>query len=262
MAKLYQQLQNGPFVIAGPCVIESEALVMEVAEFLSKQQEAYPDWTFVFKASFDKANRTSLNSFRGPGLEKGLTILERVHQQTGLPLLTDIHEPHQAEPAGRIVDILQIPAFLARQTDLLVEAAQHGAIVNIKKAQFMAGSDMVHPAGKVAESNNSNILLTERGTAFGYHNLVVDFRNVVAMQNLGYPVILDATHAVQQPGGAQGQSGGQREFIDPLAKAGRGMGVQGFFFEIHPDPDRGLSDAANMLDLTHFQSLISNLAHL
>ena len=262
MTGLYQQLQEGPFVMAGPCVIESEALVMEVADFLLQQQKAYPQWTFVFKASFDKANRTSLHSFRGPGMEKGLAILERVHQQTGLPILTDIHEPHQAEPAGQVAAILQIPAFLVRQTDLLIAAARYGNVVNLKKAQFMAGSDMQHPAKKVRESGNHQILLTERGTAFGYHDLVVDYRNLVKLRELGYPVVLDATHAVQQPGGGAGQSGGQREYVKPLTMAARGMGVHGFFFEVHPDPDNGLSDAANMVDFSRFQSIISNIAHI
>lgn len=256
---VYQNLKEHPFVIAGPCVIESEALVLEVAEFLGQQQKIYHGWQFVFKASFDKANRTSLSSFRGPGITKGLEILQQVREQHGLPIITDIHEPQQAEQAGRVADILQIPAFLARQTDLLVAAAENAGIVNIKKAQFMAGSDMAHPAGKVAESGNEQVMLTERGTAFGYHDLVVDFRNLVTMQELGYPVVLDATHAVQQPGGGTGVSGGQKEFVKPLALAAAGMGIQGFFFEIHPDPDKGLSDAANMVSLEHFQSILSEL---
>jgi 2-dehydro-3-deoxyphosphooctonate aldolase (KDO 8-P synthase) len=259
MATLYEQLRTYPVVIAGPCVIESEALVLQVAEFLKDQQAKNPDWQIVFKASFDKANRTSLQSFRGPGLEEGLRILGRVRTETGLPVLTDIHEPHQAEAAGRVADILQIPAFLSRQTDLLVAAAQYGDVVNIKKAQFMAGADIQHSADKVAQSGNPNILLTERGTAFGYHNLVVDFRNLVDMQALGYPVVFDATHAVQQPGGAGGASGGQRQYIAPLARAASGMGVSHFFFEIHPEPDEGLSDAANMYSLTQFESLVAQL---
>lgn len=260
MPTLYEQLWTYPVIIAGPCVIESEALVLQVAEFLKDKQAAYPDRQFVFKASFDKANRTSLQSFRGPGLAEGLRILEKVRTATGMPILTDIHEPHQAKPVGEVADILQIPAFLSRQTDLLVAAAQHGEAVNIKKAQFMAGQDIQHSADKVAQTGNPNILLTERGTAFGYHNLVVDFRNLVDMQDLGYPVVFDATHAVQQPGGAGGASGGQRQYIAPLTRAASGMGVAHFFFEIHPEPDEGLSDAANMLSLTHFESVLSHLA--
>lgn len=255
----YQQLYKKPFVMAGPCVIESEGSVLQVAEHVKSLQEQYPDVTFIFKASFDKANRTSLQGFRGPGLENGIETLSEVRAKLELPVMTDIHESWQAERVGEVVDVLQIPAFLCRQTDLLIEAGKTGKIVNIKKGQFLAGSDMQYPAQKVTSTGNQNILLTERGTMFGYHNLVVDYRNLVDMQELGYPVVFDATHSVQQPGGAGGKSGGKREYVPHLTKAAKGFGVNGYFFEIHPDPDNALSDGANMLNFEQFERLLTEL---
>ena len=259
MNSLYQDLQNYPFVMAGPCVIENETLVSEVADFLKKLQQRYPGVRLIFKASFDKANRTSVASFRGPGMEEGLKTLEKVRQETDLPIVTDFHESYQAEEAGEVVDILQVPAFLCRQTDLLLAAGETGQIVNIKKGQFLAGSDMEHPATKVAYTGNEQVLLTERGSMFGYHNLVVDYRNLEAMKNLGYPVVFDATHSVQQPGGGTGQTAGDKAYIPPLSLAAKGIGVNGFFYEIHPEPEKGLSDAANMLSLAHFEQLFTLL---
>jgi len=259
MAILYQNLQHYPSVIAGPCVIESESLVLEVGDFLQGLQKRFPQVQFLFKASFDKANRTSLSGFRGPGLENGLATLEKVRQQTALPLVTDVHEKQQAEAAGLVVDMLQIPAFLCRQTDLLLAAGKTDRLVNIKKGQFLAGSDMQHPAQKVASTGNEQILLSERGTTFGYHDLVVDFRNIMDMKALHYPVIFDATHSVQQPGGSGGHSSGQKAYVPGLTLAAQGTGVNGFFFEIHPEPESALSDGANMLTLSHFEQLMHSL---
>ncbi len=259
MNALYHDLQHYPFVIAGPCVIESEQMVMEVAEFLKNIQEQYPYVQIIFKSSFDKANRTSVESYRGPGMNEGLTILNKVRERTGLPILTDIHESYQAAIAADAVDILQIPAFLCRQTDLLLAASETGLIINIKKGQFLAGSDMEYPAKKVTSKGNEQIILTERGTSFGYHNLVVDFRNIADMKSLNYPVVFDATHAVQQPGGARGETGGQKGYIPGLSLAAKAFGVQGLFYEIHPQPDKALSDGANMLPLGHFEQLLASL---
>ena len=256
---LYAQLQAKPFLMAGPCVIESEALLHKVAQQLLELQEAYPDWTLIFKASFDKANRTSLSSFRGPGLEKGLTLLGKIKAAYGLPIVTDIHEPQQAAPAAEVVDLLQIPAFLCRQTDLLLAAGHTNAIVTIKKAQFLSGKDMAHVAAKVASTGNEKILLTERGTAFGYNNLVVDYTGLLDMMALGYPVVMDATHSVQKPGGAGGKSGGNRAYAPYLAKAAAAIGVRGFFVETHPDPDAALSDGPNMLPLHALAPLLQAL---
>lgn len=252
---LYNALKKHPFVIAGPCVIESEELVEEVGAFLASLQKRLPGVKFIFKSSFDKANRTSLDSFRGPGLKDGLKILEKVKAHSGLPVLTDIHEPYQAEQAAKVAGILQIPAFLCRQTDLLLAAAKTQKVVNIKKGQFLSGKDMEFPADKVVRSGNSRVLLTERGNIFGYNNLTVDFRNIADMMHLGYPVVFDATHSVQRPGRSSGASGGNREYIPYLARAARAVGVSGLFFEIHPDPDRALSDGPNMLDLESFEDL-------
>ncbi len=259
MNGLFQNLNHYPFLIAGPCVIENESVIMEVATFMKRLQEKYPGVQLVFKSSFDKANRTSINSFRGPGLGNGLNMLQKVREETSLPVLTDIHESHQAKPVSEVVDIIQIPAFLCRQTDLLLAAGKHGNVINIKKGQFLSGSNMEHQAEKVASTGNENILLTERGTTFGYSNLVVDFRNVEAMKALGYPVVFDATHSVQEPGGAGGHSGGQSSYIPGLAMAAKGIGVNGFFFEIHPNPAEALSDALNMLTLQHFEQLFDAL---
>lgn len=255
----FQSLQKGPFFLAGPCVIESEEQIFRVARQVSQYQQAYPDVNFIFKASFDKANRTSLSSYRGPGIEKGIEILDKIRQQFELPITTDIHESWQAEQVGKVADVIQIPAFLCRQTDLLVEAGNTGKIVNVKKGQFLSGSDMLFPAEKVKSAGNHKILLTERGTMFGYHNLVVDYRNLVDMKELGYPVVFDATHSVQQPGGAGGKSGGKKGYVQYLVQAAKGVGVNGYFFEIHPDPGIALSDGANMLDFEQFEHVFKAL---
>ncbi len=254
----YTQLQQGPFFIAGPCVIESEQLLMTVAETLATLQQRW-QVPVIFKSSFDKANRTSLTSFRGPGLDEGLRLLQRVKEQFGLPLTTDIHEPYQAAAAADVVDILQIPAFLCRQTDLLVAAAQTGKVVNIKKAQFLSGADMRYPAEKVRDSGNTQILLTERGTTFGYNNLVVDFRNIPDMQRMGYPVVMDCTHSVQRPGSAGGATGGNRDFVPFMAKAAKAWGADGYFLEVHPNPDQALSDGPNQLHLRDLPALMEEL---
>ncbi len=247
-----------PIFIAGPCVIESAALLDEVARELVRINKKY-DIDIIFKSSFDKANRTSIHSFRGPGLEKGLTMLNDIKEKYGLRLLTDIHESCQAEAAGQVVDVLQIPAFLCRQTDLLVAAARTGKIVNIKKAQFLSGADMQYPVQKVRESGNDNVWLTERGSTFGYNNLVVDFRNIPDMKQFVDTVIMDCTHSVQRPGAAGGKTGGNREFVPAMALAAKAFGANGYFFEVHPDPDKGLSDGPNMLKLSELENLIEAL---
>ena len=247
-----------PVIIAGPCVIESSEVLDEVARKLVRLNETY-DLDIIFKASFDKANRTSLSSYRGPGMERGLRMLADVKERHGLRLLTDIHETYQAEAAGQVVDILQIPAFLCRQTDLLVAAAKTGKVVNIKKAQFLSGDDMKYPAAKVRESGGREVWLTERGNTFGYNNLVVDFRNLDIMKPYADHVIMDCTHSVQRPGGADGKTGGDRRFVPMMAMAAKAFGANGYFFEVHPDPDNGLSDAANMLCLDNLCELIEKL---
>lgn len=234
---------------------------MEVAETLVSIQKSQ-GVTVVFKASFDKANRSSAKAFRGPGLEKGLEMLAAVKATYGLPLITDIHEAWQAAPAAEVVDILQIPAFLCRQTDLLLAAAATGKIVNIKKAQFLSGADMRYPAEKVAMAGNTRILLTERGNMFGYNNLVVDFRNIPDMKALGYPVVMDCTHAVQRPGAAGDKSGGNREFAPMMAKAACVFGADGYFIEVHPNPEKALSDGPNMLYLKDLPGLVAELMAL
>lgn len=213
----------------------------------------------IFKASFDKANRTSISSFRGPGLEKGLQMLSDVRSKWGLRLLTDIHEAWQAEPVGQVVDVIQIPAFLCRQTDLVVAAAKTGRTVNIKKAQFLSGTDMQYPYEKAREAGASEIWLTERGNSFGYNNLVVDFRNIPDMLRISPTVVMDCTHSVQRPGAAGGKTGGNREFVPAMALAAKAFGANGFFFEVHPDPDRALSDGPNMLRLDDLENLIKTL---
>lgn len=258
---LFETLSSGLFVIAGPCVIESEALVMEVGEHLAGLQQSL-GIPVVFKASYDKANRTSGSSFRGPGLEKGLMALQAVKDRFGLPITTDIHESWQAKPVAEVADVLQIPAFLCRQTDLLEAAAATGKVVNIKKAQFLAGHEMRYPAEKVAESGNHRILLTERGSMFGYQNLVVDFRNLPDMKRFGYPVVMDCTHSVQRPGAAGGKTGGNREFVPSMAYAARMFGADGFFFEVHPDPEKAQSDGPNMLYLKDFEGVLKKLISL
>ncbi len=245
-------------LIAGPCVIESMDVLNEVARELVRLNEAY-GLNIIFKASYDKANRTSLHSYRGPGIEKGLQMLTDVKSTFGLKVLTDIHESWQAQPVSEVVDVLQIPAFLCRQTDLLVAAAKTSKIVNIKKAQFLSGIDMQYPVQKVRESGNNQVWLTERGNIYGYNNLAVDFRNIADMKQFTDTVIMDCTHSVQRPGAMGGKTGGNREFVPAMALAAKAFGATGFFFEIHPDPEKALSDGPNMLYLKDFESVVKSL---
>lgn len=247
-----------PIFIAGPCVIESQALLNEVAETLVGINQRL-GLDIIFKASFDKANRTSIHSFRGPGLDHGLQMLEQIKTRYSLRILTDIHESYQAEAAGQVCDVLQIPAFLCRQTDLLVTAAKTGKTVNIKKAQFLSGKDMRYPVEKALESGAREVWLTERGNCFGYNNLVVDFRNIPDMQELVKTVIMDCTHSVQRPSAGDGKTVGDRRFVPAMALAAKAFGANGYFFEVHPNPDEGLSDAANMLELSKLEELIKKL---
>lgn len=247
-----------PIFIAGPCVIESEELLDTVAqELVSINKELGTD--IIFKASFDKANRTSIHSFRGPGMEKGLQMLADIKSKYGLKLTTDIHEAYQAVPAGEVVDILQIPAFLCRQTDLLVAAAKTGKTVNIKKAQFLSGVDMRYPVEKARESGANDIWLTERGNTFGYNNLVVDFRNIPDMLDIVPRVIMDCTHSVQRPGGGNGFTAGDRRFVPSMALAAKAFGATGYFLEVHPDPENSRSDGPNMLYLKDLRALVSEI---
>ncbi|MEM1121709.1 MAG: 3-deoxy-8-phosphooctulonate synthase [Bacteroidota bacterium] len=255
---LYQQLKKDPFVIAGPCVIESLSLLEEVAEELVRLRNIF-QLPIIFKASFDKANRTSIESFRGPGLEKGLEMLAMIKAKYELPIITDIHESHQASVVADVADIIQIPAFLCRQTDLLLAAGATGKVVNIKKAQFLSGKDMRYPAEKVASTGNTKILLTERGNMYGYNNLAVDFRNIPDMQAFGFPVVMDCTHAVQRPGGADGKTDGNRAFVPSMAYAAKAFGANGYFFEVHPNPTIAKSDGPNMLFLRDFERVLSKL---
>lgn len=252
---LYEKIKHHPFLIAGPCIIENESMVMNLAEKISLIAEELK-LTYIFKASFDKANRTSVTSFRGNGIKEGLRILQKVKDTYKLPVTTDIHESHQARELAEVIDVLQIPAFLCRQTDLLVACGETGRIVNIKKAQFLSGLEMKHAVKKVESTGNKQIMLTERGTMFGYNNLVVDFRNLVDMKTLGYPVCMDVTHSTQKPGGMDGKSGGNREYAVHLASAAAAVGVDGFFFEVHEDPDHALSDGPNMIPLKDFKQLL------
>jgi 2-dehydro-3-deoxyphosphooctonate aldolase (KDO 8-P synthase) len=247
-----------PIFIAGPCVIESAEVLDAVAERIVEVNRRLGT-EIIFKASFDKANRTSISSYRGVGIDKGLQMLSDVKSKWGLPLLTDIHEAWQAEVAAEVVDVLQIPAFLSRQTDLIVAAARSGKPVNIKKAQFLSGADMVYPYRKAVESGASEVWLTERGNSFGYNNLVVDFRNIPDMLAFAPRVIMDCTHSVQRPGAAGGKSGGNREYVPAMALAAKAFGANGYFFEIHPQPEKALSDGANMLPLDDFEQLVMKL---
>lgn len=247
-----------PIVIAGPCVIESWEILQSVATEL-KRLNSLLGLEIIFKASFDKANRTSLTSFRGPGLEKGLEMLNLVKKRFNLRILTDIHEAWQADEAAEVADILQIPAFLCRQTDLLVAAAKTGKIINIKKAQFLSGKDMRYPYEKALDSGASEIWLTERGNSFGYNNLVVDFRNIPDMLEITPHVIMDCTHSVQRPGSGNGSTGGDRRFVPAMAKAAKAFGASGFFFEVHPDPEKALSDGPNMLYLKDLEKVLRSV---
>lgn len=262
-SKLWRSLNRskGLFLIAGPCVIESEALCLQIASRLQKVC-ARLGIPYVFKASFDKANRSSGKSFRGPGIEEGLKILARIRERTGLPVLTDIHTEEQAAQAGEVCDILQIPAFLCRQTDLIEAAVRTGRIVNIKKGQFLAPEDMSNVVKKAAAAGGKQLVLTERGTTFGYHNLVADMRSIPILKRLGYPVVFDATHSVQLPGGGGDKSSGQREFAPVLARCAVAAGATGLFIETHPRPDEALSDGPNMVPLSEMPALLAELQRI
>lgn len=249
---------NKFILIAGPCVIESEESSMEIAKTIKRIAEKL-DLDYFFKASFDKANRTSINSYRGPGIDEGLRILQKVKDTYDLKICTDIHEPWQAERAAEVVDIIQIPAFLCRQTDLLIAAAKTGKIINVKKAQFLAPWDMRNVVKKIEDSGNRNIMLCERGTRFGYNMLVVDMSGIMEMKKIGYPVVMDATHSVQQPSSKGDVTGGNREYVEPLAKAAVAAGADALFFEVHPNPDKALSDGANMVRLDEFEGLLKRV---
>jgi 2-dehydro-3-deoxyphosphooctonate aldolase (KDO 8-P synthase) len=248
-------------VIAGPCVIESRELTLSIGEQLAAIASRLPVQV-VFKASFDKANRTSLEAYRGPGMARGLEILGEVRRVTGLPVTTDIHETYQAGPAGEVVDLIQIPAFLARQTDLLVAAARTGRAVHVKKGQFMAPWDMKHVVKKLVASGCANVLLGERGTFFGYGRLVNDLRSIVEMRSLGVPVVFDATHSVQEPGGLGAATGGNRAMVEPLARAATAVGVDALFFETHPEPDKSPSDGPNMVPLDRFERVLERMVSI
>lgn len=251
-------LEEDMIVIAGPCVIESEDMIMQMAERLKDIADRL-EIDYYFKASFDKANRTSISSYRGPGIEEGIRILQKVKETYGLKIATDIHEPWQAEKVAKVADIIQIPAFLCRQTDLLVAAAKTGKKINVKKAQFLAPWDMKNVVQKLEESGNSDIMLCERGTSFGYNTLVVDMTGICEMKKLGYPVVMDATHSVQKPGGQGSSTGGNREYVEPLAKAAVAAGADALFFEVHPNPDKALSDGPNMVRLNEFEEMLKRI---
>ncbi len=252
---------HGHFLIAGPCVIESEQLALDTAHRIAEIARAV-GLPYIFKSSYDKANRSSIGSFRGPGLQEGLEVLRKVREKVGVPVLTDVHSVEEATQAGEVVDVLQIPAFLCRQTDLLLAAARTGRVVNVKKGQFLSPWEMGNVVTKLEESGNRRILLTERGSSFGYNNLVVDMRAFPILRGFGYPVVFDATHSVQLPGGAGTRSAGQREFVAPLAAAAAGAGCDGFFMEVHPDPDHALSDGPNMVPLHTLKPLLERLVRI
>lgn len=249
---------NKLIIIAGPCVIESEDCVLRIAKELKEISQDL-NLEILFKASFDKANRTSLDSFRGPGLEDGIKILQKVKDLYDFKIVTDIHEPWQAEKVAMVCDVIQIPAFLCRQTDLLIAAAKTNKIINVKKAQFLAPWDMKNVINKIISYGNNKIFLCERGSSFGYNNLVVDMTSITEMKKFGYPVIFDATHSVQKPGGKGNATGGNREYIEPLAKAAIASGADGLFFEVHPDPDNALSDGPNMVKLDNFENMLKKI---
>ncbi len=249
------------FLIAGPCVIESEEHAMTMASHLAEIASAL-NLPLIFKASYDKANRSSLSSYRGPGLEKGLGILDKIKKKTGLPILTDVHDVDQVKPAAEVCDVLQIPAFLSRQTDLLTAVGKSGRVANIKKGQFLSPWEISNAVEKVAATGNERIILTERGSSFGYQNLVVDMRAFPVMRKLGYPVVFDVTHSVQLPGGEGKSSGGQPEFIEPLARAGTAAGIDGLFLEVHDNPSKALSDGTNALALDKLKPLLQKILRL
>jgi len=262
--KLFNRISSGEnsfFLVSGPCVIETEEIVFGIASRLKSIADVL-EIPFVFKASFDKANRSSIDSYRGPGLGKGLDILRRVKEELQIPILTDFHLASQAEMVAGVADILQIPAFLCRQTDMLVAAGETGRIVNVKKGQFLAPWDMKNAVQKIESTGNKKLILTERGSSFGYNNLVVDFKSFPVMSSFGYPVMFDATHSVQLPGGLGNTTGGQREFIPALAKAAAGLGVSGFFFEVHEHPEEALSDGPNLYPLDQFSNLLRKLLNI
>jgi len=248
-------------IIAGPCVLEDLDIALTIASFVKELCQKH-GFSYIFKASFDKANRTSLYSYRGPGLEKGLEMLSEVKSKVGVPVTTDVHETWQVEPVSQVADVIQIPAFLCRQTDLLVASGKTGRIVNIKKGQFMAPWDMKYAVGKARIGTPKEVWLTERGATFGYRNLVVDFRSFLIMKEYADRVIFDATHSVQLPGGGEGRSGGERQFVAPLARAAVAVGVSGLFFEVHPEPDKALCDGPNSLPLKDLPELFSQIADL
>ncbi len=262
--KLYSSLTSAEssfFLVSGPCVIESEEMCFTIASRLKSMTEVL-GIPFVFKASFDKANRSAIDSHRGPGLGRGLDILRRVKEEVGVPILTDFHLPNQAEVVAEVADILQIPAFLCRQTDMLVAAGETGRIVNVKKGQFLSPWDMKNVVNKLESTGNRKIILTERGSSFGYQNLIVDFKAFPVMAETGYPVMFDVTHSVQLPGGQGSVTGGQREFIPALAMAGAGLGLPGFFFEVHEHPEQAWSDGTNQLPLDKLSNLLRKLLHV
>jgi 2-dehydro-3-deoxyphosphooctonate aldolase (KDO 8-P synthase) len=261
MADLYTASRTGPFILAGPCAIETREIALEAAGVLADLASRL-NIPIVYKSSFDKANRTSLTSFRGPGMEEGLEILAEVKRTTGLPVVTDIHHPEQAAPVAEVADVLQIPAFLCRQTDLLVAAAETGRVVNVKKGQFLAPWDMKNVVDKLRAAGNDQVWLTERGSTYGYNNLVVDMRSIPQMQAFDVPVVMDATHSVQLPGGLGGASGGQREYVSVLASAAVAAGADGVFMEVHPDPDKAKCDGPNSLPLAEVESLLKKLQAL
>ncbi len=254
----FQDLRKGPFFVLGPCVIENMDILQTIAAEVDRLRDKFAV-PVIFKASYDKANRTSVSGYRGLGMREGLQMLAEIKNQYGFPLITDIHESHQADIAAEYVDILQIPAFLCRQTDLLLAAAGTGKIVNIKKAQFLSGQDMRYPVEKVRSAGNEQILLTERGTMFGYNNLVVDFRNLPDMAAIGCPVVMDCTHSVQRPGAGGGKTIGNREFVPAMAMAAKAFGANGYFMEVHPDPDNAPSDGPNMVFLKDLEKIMEKI---
>jgi 2-dehydro-3-deoxyphosphooctonate aldolase (KDO 8-P synthase) len=254
----FQDLSKGPFFILGPCVIENMDILQTIAAEIARLRDKFAV-PVIFKASYDKANRTSVSGYRGLGMREGLQMLAEIKNQYGFPLITDIHESNQADIAAEYVDILQIPAFLCRQTDLLLAAAETGKIVNIKKAQFLSGQDMRYPVEKVRSAGNEQILLTERGTMLGYNNLVVDFRNLPDMAAIGCPVVMDCTHSVQRPGAGGGKTIGNREFVPAMAMAAKAFGANGYFMEVHPDPDNAPSDGPNMVFLKDLEKIMEKI---